>query len=153
MSGVNINRAEQIGTKNVELSIHKGPQFGNHNSVHCPKWKWQLLVFYALLTFHPKIIIIWVILNFHIVIKVLPQKWFWILKPNFQTAVDRFEKTWYEIYIEFEIAFLTSGMYSLSMSLKLSKGLGRVLTTPLNKLLRHLMLNLRRCGTDIKFWT
>ena len=28
-----------------------------------------------------------------------------MLKPTYQTAIDRFEKAWYEIYIEFEIPF------------------------------------------------
>ena len=27
------------------------------------------------------------------------------LKPNYQTAIDDFEQAWYDIYIEFEIAF------------------------------------------------
>ena len=27
------------------------------------------------------------------------------LNPNYQTAIDRFEKCWYEIYIEFDISF------------------------------------------------
>jgi hypothetical protein len=30
------------------------------------------------------------------------------LNPNYQVAIDNFEKAWYDIYIEFDIAFATT---------------------------------------------